>query len=121
MPSSTNPQTQSADKLFDDPPSPPPLPSSSLDAKYYSEFPNQWAKIRKLYVRDAASEFLGTMMLVLSVIQDLRPPIVFADRCSPTCLALDLHLDVRSFCRVRPLSSARSSSLPSDVVFLPLR
>ena len=99
-------QNRSVDKLFDDAPSPPALlPSSSLDVKYYSEYPNRWSQIRKHYVRDAASEFLGTMMLVMSVVQETRPPTVFADQYLFTCLALDLHLDVKWFCHVGSSSS----------------
>lgn len=39
----------------------------ALDAerRFYRRYPNRWCYIREKYLRDAASEFFGTMMLLL--------------------------------------------------------
>ncbi|KAF9515990.1 hypothetical protein BS47DRAFT_709630 [Hydnum rufescens UP504] len=58
----SNPQRQSVGKLSDDTTSPVLQNSSGLE---HTQYPNRWVRFRKEYVRDAASEFLGTMMLVL--------------------------------------------------------
>jgi hypothetical protein len=47
----------------------PQLPTSSAhfeaEQEYYAAHPNRWAYIRKHYLRDAASEFLGCMILIM--------------------------------------------------------
>lgn len=43
------------------------LTATALEAEesYYRRYPNRWSYIRETYLRDAASEFFGTMLLVL--------------------------------------------------------
>ncbi|KAF8323295.1 aquaporin [Clavulina sp. PMI_390] len=35
------------------------------DQAYYTAYPNRWAFLRNRYIRDFASEFLGTMMIII--------------------------------------------------------
>lgn len=39
--------------------------AAAAEASYYQKYPNRWSYLRQTYIRDAASEFLGTMVMVM--------------------------------------------------------
>lgn len=41
--------------------------AEAAEALYYQKYPNRWSYIRQTYLRDAASEFLGTMIMLMLV------------------------------------------------------
>lgn len=40
----------------------------AANRRFYQRYPNRWCYIRERYLRDAASEFFGTMILLMCAV-----------------------------------------------------